>query len=69
MDGAAITTGEAIGFPDTAALGGYLTNDDDQHVLSVEALVLLISRAFDLYNLRRVSHTEGLALPVLPGCC
>jgi hypothetical protein len=32
----------------------------------VESLALLISRAFDLYNIRRVPHTAGLALPVLP---
>jgi hypothetical protein len=42
-------------------VGGYLTHDEEQHVLAVEGLALLISRAFDLYDIRRVPHNVGLA--------
>jgi hypothetical protein len=52
--------------PHSPDAGGHLTHDEEQHVLAVEGLALLISRAFDLYNIRRVPHTAGLALPVLP---
>jgi hypothetical protein len=52
--------------PNSPDVGGHLTHDEEQHVLAVEGLALLISRAFDLHNIRRVPHTAGLALPVLP---
>jgi hypothetical protein len=63
-----------VTFPDTDDLdpnspdvGGHLTHDEEQHVLAVKGLALLISRAFDLYNIRRVPHNVGLALPVCRG--
>lgn len=37
-------------------LGGLVTNDEDQLITSAIAMSLLIGRAFDLYNNRRVKH-------------
>lgn len=53
--------------PASLDLGGHLTNGEEEHLLAVEGLALLISRAFALFDIRRVPHTAGLDLPALPG--
>lgn len=41
---------------DSNGADGYLTTDEDQHFHSVGAMMLLINRAFELYDQRRVRH-------------
>lgn len=53
--------------PAAPDLGGQLAHDEGAHVLAAEGLALLINRAFELFDIRRVPHTVGLALPALPG--
>jgi hypothetical protein len=39
-------------------LGGLVTNDDDHLMVSATAMYLLIKRAFELYDLRRVRYAR-----------
>ena len=41
---------------DSEAADGLVTNDEDQLMISAIAMGLLITRAFELYDLRRVPH-------------
>lgn len=48
---------ERGGAPDADGVDGFLTTDEEQHFHSVGALMLLINRAFELFDQRRVRHT------------
>ena len=41
---------------DEHGLGGMVTNDEDQLMVSATAMYLLLKRAFELYDLRRLPH-------------
>jgi len=41
---------------DEHGLGGTVTNDEDELMVSATAMYLLLKRAFELYDLRRLPH-------------